>query len=389
MGSGRSTTSISPDEIRSAIRELCERFPDSYWRAADRRRAYPEEFVQALTEGGWLSVLIPEEYGGGGLGLEAGALILEEINASGASASACHAQMYTMAVIVRHGSAAQKDAYLPAIAAGDLRLQAFAITEPDAGSDTTQMTTKASRKDDSWIVSGQKVFTSRVQHSDLMLLLARTTPIEAVAKKTEGLSLFLVDLTKVTSGIEVQPIRTMINHETNQLFINELRLPESALIGEEGDGFQYILNGWNAERILLASESIGDGKWFCTRAATYGSNRIVFGRPIAQNQGVQFPIAHAYAAVSASELMRDRAATLFDRGANCGPEANMAKLLASEAAWEAANACLDTFGGYGFAEEFDVERKFRETRLYKAAPVANNLILAYLGQHVLGMPRSY
>lgn len=389
MGTRSSTIRLSADEIRGAVRELCKRFPDPYWRAADRDRAYPEEFVQALTQGGWLSVLIPEEYGGGGLGLQEGALILEEINASGASASACHAQMYTMAVIARHGTEEQKDSYLPAIAAGDLRLQAFAITEPDAGSDTTQMKTRASRKGDSWIVSGQKVFISRVQHSDLMLLLARTTPIEAVAKKTEGLSLFLVDLTKVASGIEVQPIRTMINHETNQLFINDLRLPGSALIGKEGNGFEYILNGWNAERILLASESIGDGKWFCNRAAAYGSNRIVFGRPIAQNQGVQFPIAHAYAAVSASELMRDKAASLFDRGADCGAEANMAKLLASEAAWQAANACLDTFGGYGFAEEFDVERKFREARLYKVAPVANNLILAYLGQHVLGMPRSY
>lgn len=380
---------ISESEIRSAVREICDRFPGAYWRELDRRRAYPEGFVDALTEAGWLSILIPRRYGGGGLSISDACLVLEEINASGGNAAACHAQMYTMAPILRHGSKEQKERFLPAVASGDLRLQGFGITEPDAGSDTTSISTVAKRKDDVYVVNGQKVFISRLQHSDLMLLLARTTPRSEVRRRTDGLSLFIVDLRDAGDAIEMQPIPTMVNHETNNLYIRDLVLPSSQLIGQEGEGFKYVLDGMNAERILLASESVGDGRWFCSRASQYASERQVFGRLIGQNQGVQFPIARAYASVAAADLMRNHAAGLFDRNESCGAEANMAKLLASEAAWEAANACLDTHGGYGFAEEFDVERKFRETRLYKVAPVSNNLILAYLGQHVLGMPRSY
>jgi acyl-CoA dehydrogenase len=380
---------IPESEIRFAVGEICGRFPDAYWRDLDRRRAYPEDFVAALTEAGWLSILIPRRYGGGALSLSDACIVLEEINASGGNAAACHAQMYTMGSVLRHGSEEQKERFLPPIASGDLRLQGFAITEPDAGSDTTSISTVAKREGDVYVVNGQKVFTSRLQHSDLMLLLARTTPHSEARRRTEGLSLFIVDLRDAADAVEVQPIPTMVNHETNNLFIHDLVVPASQLIGQEGEGFKYVLDGMNAERILLASESVGDGRWFCSRGSGYASHREVFGRPIGQNQGVQFPLAHAYASVMAADLMRRHAAGLFDQNESCGAEANMAKLLASEAAWEAANACLDTHGGYGFAEEFDVERKFREARLYMVAPVSNNLILAYLGQHVLGMPKSY
>lgn len=380
---------ITTEEIRTAVREFCDRFPSTYWRRIDSTRAYPEEFVDALTDAGWLSVLIPEQYGGGGLTIGEASLILEEINASGGNSAACHAQMYTMAPILRHGTDEQKERYLPAIASGATRLQAFAVTEPDAGSDTTSISTLAVRDGHHYVINGQKVFTSRVQHSDLMLLLARTTAIPDVERKTRGLSLFIVDLTAAGSTIDVQGIPTMLNHETNQLFIRDLVVPANQLIGEEGKGFHYILDGMNAERILLAAECIGDARWFCDRASEYASERIVFGRPIGANQGVQFPIARAYASLRGADLMTQHAAALFDEGSACGPEANMAKLLASDAAWQAANSCLDTFGGYGFATEYDVERKFRETRLYQIAPVPNNLILAYIGQHVLGMPRSY
>lgn len=380
---------ITQDEIRATVQELCSKFPPDYWRTLDKEKRYPEAFIDAITEAGWLALLIPEEYGGGGRSMLEASIVLEEINASGGNAAACHAQMYIMGAIVRHGSAQQKEEYLPQIARGELRLQAFAITEPDAGSDMTNISTSATRDGDRYIVNGQKIFTSRIQHSDLMLLLARTTKRENVSKKTDGLSLFLVDLREAGNAIEVSPIPTMLNHETNLTFIRDLVVPSSQLIGEEGRGFHQVLDGLNAERILLAAECVGDGYWFCTQAAQYASERRVFDRPIGQNQGVQFPIARAYAAVAASDLMRMRAATLFDSRQPCGAEANMAKLLASEAAWQAANACMDTFGGYAFASEYDVERKFRETRLYQAAPIANNLILAYLGQHVLGMPRSY
>lgn len=383
------TQDITHEEIRTTVQELCSKFPPAYWRALDKQSQYPEAFLEAITEAGWLALLIPEEYGGGGRSILEASIVLEEINASGGSAAACHAQMYTMGAIVRHGSEQQKEKYLPQIARGELRLQAFAITEPDAGSDMTNISTSAALSGDSYVINGQKVFTSRIQHSDLMLLLARTTKRENVSKKTEGLSLFLVDLRESGDAIEVSPIPTMMNHETNMTFIKDLMVPCSQLIGEEGRGFHHVLDGLNAERILLAAECIGDGYWFCTQASRYASERQVFGRRIGQNQGVQFPIARAYAAVAASDLMRQRAAALFDSQQPCGPEANMSKLLASEAAWLAANACMDTFGGYAFASEYDVERKFRETRLYQAAPIANNLILAYLGQHVLGMPRSY
>lgn len=380
---------ISEDEIRASIRELCDKFPCEYWRALDAESEYPSDFVDALTEAGWLSLLIPEEYGGGGQKLLGASIVLEEINASGGNAAACHAQMYTMGSVLRHGSPEQKDRYLPRIADGTLRLQAFAITEPDAGSDLTAISTFAARDGDSYVINGQKIFTSRIQHSDLMLLLARTTKRDEVSKKTLGLSLFLINLKEAGDAIKVAPIPTMLNHATNQAFIEDLVVPSSQLIGREGEGFKYVLDGFNAERILLAAECVGDGRWFCERASQYASERYVFGRPIGQNQGVQFPIARAYAANSAADLMRRRAAELFDANQNCGAEANMAKLLASEAAWQCANACMDTFGGYGFASEYDIERKFRETRLYQTAPIANNLILAYLGQHVLGMPRSY
>jgi len=377
-------------EIRSAVHALCERFPGEYWRALEPDR-YPEEFVEALTKDGWLAALIPEEYGGAGLGLTAASVILEEINASGCNSGACHAQMYTMGTILRHGSEAQKQHYLPRIAAGELRLQAFGVTEPTAGSDTTSLQTTATRENGGYLVRGQKIWTSRALHSDLMLLLARTTPLDQVDRKTEGLSTFIVDMKQALADgtMTIRPIKTLMNHATTEIFFDGVEVPADALVGEEGKGFRYILDGMNAERILIAAECIGDGHWFVEKATAYASERVVFGRPIGQNQGVQFPIAQAHAAVEAADLMRYKAAWLFEQGLPCGAEANLAKLLASEASWKAANACLDAHGGFGFAEEYDVERKFRETRLYTVAPVSNNLILAYLGQHVLGLPRSY
>ncbi|MGH3005872.1 MAG: acyl-CoA dehydrogenase family protein [Gaiellaceae bacterium] len=375
-------------EVRAAVRELCAGFPGEYWRSLEPDR-YPEEFVAALTEHGWLAALIPEEFGGAGLGLTAGSVILEEINASGGNAAACHAQMYTMGTVLRHGSEEQKRRYLPRIAAGELRLQAFGVTEPTVGSDTTRIQTTAERVDGGYVVRGQKVFTSRALYSDLMLLLARTTPLEEVEKKSDGLSVFLVDMEAAGEKLSIRPLRTMMNHATTEVFLDGVELPADALVGEEGQGFRYILDGMNAERVLIAAECIGDGHWFVEKAARYASERVVFGRPIGANQGVQFPLARAHAAIEAADLMRYKAAWLFEQGEPAGAEANMAKLLAAEASWEAANACLDAHGGWGFAEEYDVERKFRETRLYTIAPVSNNLILAYLGQHVLGMPRSY
>jgi acyl-CoA dehydrogenase len=377
--------------IRTAVRELCMAYPDAYWRELDRVGGYPTEFVRTLTEAGWLSVLIPSEYGGAGLGITEASIILEEINHNGGNAATAHAQMYIMGTVLRHGSADQKQRYLPQVARGELRLQAFGVTEPDAGSETTRLRTTAVRRGDCYIVNGQKVWTSRAQHSDLLLLLARTTPYEELTDKTRGLSVFLVDLKRAVDlgQIQIRPIETMLNHHTTELFIQDLEVPAANLIGEEGMGFRYIIDGWNAERILIASESLGDGRWFVERAAQYASARVVFGRPIGANQGVQFPIAQAHARLEAADLLRSKAAWLFDSGQKCGAEANMAKLLASQAAWDAANACLDTHGGYGFAVEFDVERKFRETRLYSVAPINNNLVLAYVGQHVLGMPRSY
>ncbi len=377
--------------IRTAIRELCAGYPDAYWRDLDRGRAYPTDFVRALTDAGWLAVLIPTEYGGAGLGIAEASIILEEINRAGGNAGAAHAQMYIMGTLLRHGSAEQKQRYLPGIARGDCRLQAFGVTEPDAGSETTRLKTTAVRRGDRYIVNGQKVWTSRAQHSDLLLLLARTTPYDELADKTRGLSVFLVDLQRATElgQIQIRPIETMLNHHTTELFIQDLEIPAQNLIGEPGMGFRYIIDGWNAERILIASESIGDGRWFVERAAKYASARVIFGRPIGANQGVQFPIAQAHARLEAVDLLRYKAAWLFDSGQKCGAEANIAKLLASQVAWDAANACLDTHGGYGFAVDFDVERKFRETRLYSVAPINNNLVLAYVGQHVLGMPRSY
>src|SRR5438270_93605 len=378
--------------IRAAVRELCATsFPDAYWRELDRDKSYPTEFVRALTEAGWLGALIPPEYGGPGLGIAEASIILEEVNRSGGNAATAHAQMYIMGTVLRYGSFEQKQRYLPPIARGELRLQAFGVTEPDAGSETTRLKTTAVRNDDCYVVNGQKVWTSRAEHSDLLLLLARTTPYEDLADKTRGLSVFLVDLQHaVAQGqIEIRPIQTMLNHHTTELFIQDLEVPAENLIGEEGVGFRYIIDGWNAERILIAAESIGDGRWFVERAARYASERVVFGRPIGANQGVQFPIAQAHARLEAADLLRHKAAWLFDSGRKCGAEANMAKLLAAQAAWDAANACLDTHGGYGFAVEFDIERKFRETRLYSVAPINNNLVLAYVGQHVLGMPRSY
>jgi len=377
--------------IHDAIRRLCHQFPDAYWRELDLTQAYPEAFVAALTRGEWLGVLIPQTYGGGGLGIAEASIILEEINSSGGNAAACHAQMYIMGTLVRHGNEAQKQAYLPRIASGELRLQAFAVTEPAAGSETTRIQTSAVRRKDRYIVSGQKVFISRAEHSDLMLLLARTTPYQDLTDKTRGLSLFLVDLRDAVARgtVQIRPLRMMMNHQTTELFINDLEVPTENLIGQEGEGFRYIIDGWNAERILLAAECIGDGRWFVKRAVAYAQDRVVFGKPIGMNQGVQFPLARAHARLEAANLMRWHAAAKFDQNQPCGPEANMAKLLAAEASWEAANACLDTFGGYGFAVEYDVERKFRETRLYKVAPVSDNLILAYLGHSVLGLPKSY
>ena len=377
-------------EIRHAVRELCAAFPGEYWRGLEPD-GYPEEFVAALTRQGWLAALIPEEYGGAGLGLTAAGVVLEEVNASGGNAAACHAQMYTMGTIVRHGSPEQKRRWLPEIASGALRLQAFGVTEPTAGSDTTSIRTTAERTGAGWVVRGQKIFTSRAEHSDLMLLLARTTAADRVERRTDGLSTFVVDLREALAAgtLTIRPIRTMLNHATTEVFLDGVELPPDALVGEEGNGFRHILDGMNAERILIAAECVGDGRWFVERAARYASERVVFGRPIGANQGVQFPIARAHAAVHAADLVRHEAADLFDRGLDCGAEANMAKLLASEASWQAANACLDAHGGVGFAAEYDVERKFRETRLYSIAPVANNLVLAYIGTHVLDMPRTY
>lgn len=377
-------------EYRESVRELCRNFGSDYWQRVEAEDRYPEEFVRALTEAGWLSVLIPTEYGGGGLGVTEASVILEEINRSGANSGACHAQMYIMGTLLRHGSEEQKRRYLPKIAAGELRLQSFAVTEPTSGTDTTKLRTFARRVGDRYVVTGQKVWISRVQHSDLMLLLARTTPLHEVRKKSDGLSVFLVDLRGADRrGMTVRPIRNMVGHETNEVFFDELEVPAENLIGEEGKGFRYILDGMNAERILIAAECIGDGYWFVDRARTYACSRTVFDRPIGQNQGIQFPIATAYAHVRAADLMRYEAAELFDRGEPCGGEANMAKMLAADASWEAANVCLQTHGGFGFAAEYDVERKFRETRLYQVAPISTNLILSYLAEHVLGMPRSF
>jgi acyl-CoA dehydrogenase len=375
--------------IRDAVAQLCARFGHDYWSRLDRERRYPEDFVAALTQAGWLSILIPEEYGGGGMGISEAAIVLETIDRSDGTAVAAHAQMYTMGTLLRHGSEDQKRRYLPDIAAGKLRLQAFGVTEPNAGSDTTRIQTSAVRDGRHYVVNGQKVWTSRVQHSDLMLLLVRTTPYESVKKKTDGLSVLLVDLREAGDHIEVKPIRTMENHETNQVFISDLKVPVENLIGEEGNGFRYILSGMNAERILLASEVLGDGYWFVEKASKYASERFVFGRPIGMNQGVQFPLAQAYAQLEAASLMRWRAAELFDAGGQPGFESNAAKLLASQATWAAAQAAMDAYGGYGLAEEYGIERKFRESRLYLVAPVANNLVLAFIAHNVLGMPKSY
>ena len=382
---------LTPEQqqIREEITRVCKNFPDSYWREVDRKKDYPEAFVRKLSELGWLAALIPEEFGGTGLGITEASIILEEINHSGGVATACHAQMYTMGTLLRHGNNEQKKRYLPKIATGELRLQAFGVTEPDAGSETTKLQTIAVRKGDKYLINGQKIFISRVLQSDLMLLLARTTPYDELEDKTRGLSVFIVDLRENKDKLEVKPLDLMINHHTNQLFFDNVEVPVENLVGQEGMGFRYIIDGWNAERILVAAEAIGDGRWFIERAAKYASERIVFGRAIGSNQGIQFPIAQAYAQIEAADLVRYQAATKFDRKEKCGAEANMAKLLASEAAWAAANACLTTHGGYGFATEYDVERKFRETRLLTIAPVSNNLVLAYLGQHVLGMPKSY
>jgi len=377
-------------EYRQAVRELCGQFDSKYWQEVEERNGYPDAFVKALTDAGWLAALIPEQYGGGGLNVTEASVILEEVNRSGANSGACHAQMYIMGALLRHGSEEQKQRYLPGIASGELRLQSFAVTEPTTGTDTTKTRTTAVRKGDRYIVNGQKVWISRIQHSDLMLLLARTTPLPEVKKKTEGMSIFLVDLRGADQkGMTVRPIRNMVNHETNEVFFEDFEVPAGNLIGEEGLGFRYILDGMNAERILIAAECIGDGFWFIDKARTYANERIVFDRPIGRNQGVQFPIARAYANVRAADLMRFEAARLFDAGKPAGAEANLAKLLAADASWEAANACLQTFGGFGFAAEYDVERKFRETRLYQIAPISTNLILSYIGEHVLGMPRSF
>ena len=377
-------------EIRRAVRALCADFPGEYWRALDRESEYPTAFVNALTEAGFLAALIPEAYGGSALTLEAAAVIMEEIQANGCNGSACHAQMYIMNTILRHGSEAQKDLYLPAIASGSLRLQAFGVTEPGSGTDTLGLRTTAVRDGDVYVVNGQKIWTSRAEHSDLMLLLARTTPREHVEKKVDGLSVFLIDMREaIGSGMTIKPIRTIMNHSTTEIFFDDLRIPADALVGEEGKGFRYILSGMNAERILIGAECIGDAKWFIEKASAYASERSVFGRPIGANQGVQFPIAEAYAQMRAAELMVRHAAKLYQAGANVGAEANMAKLLAADASWAAADMCVQTFGGFGFAEEYDVERKFRETRLYRVAPISTNLILSYLSEHVLHMPRSY
>jgi len=374
-------------ELRDAVRSLCTKFDSSYWQEVDEKRAYPESFVEALTQAGWMSALIPEEYGGSGLSLTEATVIMEEVTRSGGNAGCCHGQMYNMNTLLRHGSAAQKKHYLPKIASGELRLQAMGVTEPTAGTDTTKIKTVAVKKGDRYVINGQKVWTSRLQHSELMILLARTKPISEVAKKSDGMSIFLVD-TK-SKGLDIRPIRNMVNHETNQVFIDNLEVPAENLIGEEGKGFRYILDGLNAERILIAAECIGDGYWFTEKATAYAKDRVVFDRPIGQNQGIQFPIAEAFMEIEAANLMRYKAASLFDRKLNCGAEANMAKHLCAKASWEAANACLQTHGGFGFAAEYDIERKFRETRLYLVAPISTNLILSYLAEHVLGLPRSF
>jgi acyl-CoA dehydrogenase len=378
-------------DIREAVRRICEKFPGAYWRDLEAREAYPTEFVTALTQSGFLGALIPEEYGGSGLPLRAASVILEEVHASGCNAAACHAQMYIMGTVLRHGNAEQKRRYLPKIASGELRLQAFGVTEPTSGTDTTKLKTRAERRgNDKYVVHGQKVWTSRALHSDLMLLLARTTPVDKVKKRTDGLSVFLVDIrAALGNGLDIRPLKAMINHQSCEVFMNGMEVPAENLVGEEGKGFRYILDGMNAERVLIASESIGDARWFIRTAAKYANERVVFDRPIGQNQGVQFPIARAYAETEAADLMVRKAAALFDAHRPCGPEANMAKLLASEAAWHAAEAALQTHGGFGFAKEYDVERKWRETRLMQIAPISTNLILAFLGEHVLGMPRSY
>ncbi|MBP0622388.1 acyl-CoA dehydrogenase family protein [Cupriavidus consociatus] len=377
-------------EIREAVRDLCGQFSSEYFRKIDEVRGYPAEFVNALTEAGWLAALIPEEYGGSGLGLTQASVIMEEINRAGGNSGACHGQMYNMGTLLRHGSPEQKKLYLPKIASGELRLQSMAVTEPTTGTDTTKIKTTAVRKGDKYVVNGQKVWISRVQHSDLMILLARTTPLDQVKKKSEGMSIFVVDLREaIGNGLTVQPILNMVNHETNELFFDNLEIPVENLIGEEGKGFKYILDGLNAERTLIAAECIGDGYWFIDKVTKYVNERIVFGKPIGQNQGVQFPIARAFVNVEAANLMRFNAAKLFDAHQQCGAEANMAKLLAADASWEAANACLQYHGGFGFAAEYDVERKFRETRLYQVAPISTNLILSYVGEHILGMPRSF
>src|SRR5689334_7021128 len=384
------TVTSDHPEIRESVRKLCQGFPGEYWRRLDRAQAYPSEFVKALTEGGYLSALIPEEYGGTGLPLSAAAAILEEIHHSGGNGGACHAQMYIMGALLRHGSAAQKQKYLPKIASGELRLQAFGVTEPGSGTDTTSLKTFARRDGERYLVTGQKIWTSRAEHSDLMLLLARTTPREQLKKRSEGLSVFIVDMVAPKqAGMTIRPIRTMMNHATTEVFFDSVPVPAENLVGEEGKGFRYILSGMNAERVLIAAECVGDAKWFIDKAVAYARERVIFERPIGQNQGVQFPIAHAYAQMRAAELMTHQAAALFEAGKDCGAEANMAKMLAAEASWGAAEACVQTHGGFGFAEEFDIERKFRETRLYQVAPISTNLILSYLAEHVLGLPRSY
>jgi acyl-CoA dehydrogenase len=381
--------SDSQKEIRAAVAAVCARFGNDYWRTCDTNNAYPDEFVNVMSEAGWLAALIPQEYGGAGLSMVEASLILEEVNHSGGNAVACHAQMYTMASILKHGSADQKRRYLPRIASGELRLQSFGVTEPDAGSETPRIKTFARRDGDSYVINGQKIFTSRYQHSDMLLLLTRTTPFDQVTKKTDGMSLFLINIKESGSALKAVPIATMVNHGTNQLFIDNLVVSRDALVGEEGKGFSYLLSSLNAERILVASESIGDGRWFVEYATQYANQRRVFDRPIGMNQGVQFPIAKAHVAVEAADLMRFKAAARFDAGLSCGGEANMAKYLASEAAWEAGEAALVTLGGYGFTKEYHVERKWREARLYRTAPISNNLVLSFVGEHLLGLPRSY
>ena len=390
MNTTNSPADESHQELKSAVRDLCREYPDKYWRELDEKRAYPEAFVQALTHAGYMATLIPEEYGGAGLGVTEASVILEEIHHSGGNAAACHAQMYIMGTLLRHGSEAHKKQYLPKIADGSLRLQAFGVSEPNTGTDTTQLKTMAVRNGDRYIINGQKIWISRAEHSDLMLLLARTTPADQVKKRTEGLSTILVDLRQaVGHGLRIRPIRTMMNHATTELFFDNLEVPVENLVGEEGQGFRYLLDSLNAERILIASECIGDARWFLERSCRYANERVVFGRPIGKNQGIQFPIARGYANLEAARLMVSRAASLFDGGKPCGPEANMGKMLAADVSWELANVAVQTYGGFGFAEEYDIERKFRETRLYQVAPISTNLILSYLAEHVLGLPRSY